>query len=584
MSVTTDFWTACDSAGGWDAVGTLLEIEYDHTLGPLRAADLRFLSIYPQEQELVFPPLTFLKVDPDSATQRGNKQVIKCSLVANASPVWIDTVVDDFTSCPKAMEVRPRSHEATGSSTGRDAFYRFAVKRRPEFINPLRATVLRHPVKIVQGRLLVGDDKPGRDLRNERYEREDLEQLRGSQEFVDGKFEPDLALQYAIQDMRDRHEAAVILVSDKNNKDGVAERERLRQSEVLRVDALGSVFQSLDAMERVIKDVTWEKPMFMVIGSESSGKSSLLERIAMIPIFPRGEGIVTRMPIRVQLRRATSVEATTPHVSVINWRTGQPHPNPKLANRIVQVRDGDETIRKVMKQVLDHMDHTDGIDMEHMLVVNISRPSVPSMDLVDLPGLVSTPPKMKEATSKLINRFVDMYKANSVFLLVLKADERTSNSVAYQVCWKQDVLNKTIGVITFCDKVNDQNVNDSSKLVNLLLGERGERVPKPHGWIATSNKQVVASSSRRCDELQRLEEQAKNEVSESVLGGMMKRVAETVGRSDLVEKLSEKIGCAPAVPARNPNYFFTLVWPPHKPLSPSPPSCLCLAPGTQATG
>ena len=34
----------------------------------------------------------------------------------------------------------------------------------------------------------------------------------------------------------------------------------------------------------------------------SSGKSTLLERMTMLPIFPRGEGTCTRLPVHIELR------------------------------------------------------------------------------------------------------------------------------------------------------------------------------------------------------------------------------------------------------------------------------------------
>jgi hypothetical protein len=40
----------------------------------------------------------------------------------------------------------------------------------------------------------------------------------------------------------------------------------------------------------------------VVIGCESSGKSSVLERLASLRFFPRGEDIATRMPIRLKLK------------------------------------------------------------------------------------------------------------------------------------------------------------------------------------------------------------------------------------------------------------------------------------------
>lgn len=43
-------------------------------------------------------------------------------------------------------------------------------------------------------------------------------------------------------------------------------------------------------------------PTIVVIGSQSVGKSSLLEAICRVAIFPRGDGIVTRTPVRLNLR------------------------------------------------------------------------------------------------------------------------------------------------------------------------------------------------------------------------------------------------------------------------------------------
>jgi dynamin 1-like protein len=42
-------------------------------------------------------------------------------------------------------------------------------------------------------------------------------------------------------------------------------------------------------------------PQIVVIGSQSTGKSSLLESIIGKEFLPRGKGIVTRRPIEIQL-------------------------------------------------------------------------------------------------------------------------------------------------------------------------------------------------------------------------------------------------------------------------------------------
>eukprot|EP00976_Prorocentrum_cordatum_P086885 1186681-Prorocentrum_minimum.AAC.1 len=43
-------------------------------------------------------------------------------------------------------------------------------------------------------------------------------------------------------------------------------------------------------------------PDIVVIGVESSGKSSLMERLAIRAVFPRGENVTTRMPVRMKMR------------------------------------------------------------------------------------------------------------------------------------------------------------------------------------------------------------------------------------------------------------------------------------------
>lgn len=46
-----------------------------------------------------------------------------------------------------------------------------------------------------------------------------------------------------------------------------------------------------------------ELPQIIVVGSQSTGKSSILESIVGKDFLPRGSGIVTRCPLVLQLKR-----------------------------------------------------------------------------------------------------------------------------------------------------------------------------------------------------------------------------------------------------------------------------------------
>ena len=52
--------------------------------------------------------------------------------------------------------------------------------------------------------------------------------------------------------------------------------------------------QKLSEALASLSEVGLSFPEIAVVGQESTGKSSVLERITMLPLFPRGEDIVTR--------------------------------------------------------------------------------------------------------------------------------------------------------------------------------------------------------------------------------------------------------------------------------------------------
>ena len=57
-------------------------------------------------------------------------------------------------------------------------------------------------------------------------------------------------------------------------------------------------------------------PRIVVIGDESAGKSSTLERIAMADVLPRNTGICTRQPIVLKLRHDPDVDHRSPKLKL----------------------------------------------------------------------------------------------------------------------------------------------------------------------------------------------------------------------------------------------------------------------------
>jgi hypothetical protein len=72
---------------------------------------------------------------------------------------------------------------------------------------------------------------------------------------------------------------------------------------------LSHVLSIIDPLRSVMADTMAgrEPPTIIVLGAESSGKSTILERMIMLPIFPRQQGLCTRIAIKVHLRRVVDV-------------------------------------------------------------------------------------------------------------------------------------------------------------------------------------------------------------------------------------------------------------------------------------
>merc|ERR1712185_448754 len=99
-----------------------------------------------------------------------------------------------------------------------------------------------------------------------------------------------------------------------------------------------------------------------------------------MPILPRGEGIVTRLPILLKLRHTK--EAELPVLIVRDAATGL-----EEVRRTVSLAGGQVDVRREMERVLQAEHSTlDSISTTRTIEVHVRSPAVPSIDLVDLPG------------------------------------------------------------------------------------------------------------------------------------------------------------------------------------------------------
>ncbi|OAQ98310.1 hypothetical protein LLEC1_03234 [Akanthomyces lecanii] len=230
-------------------------------------------------------------------------------------------------------------------------------------------------------------------------------------------------------------------------------------------------------------------PQIAVVGSQSSGKSSVLENIVGRDFLPRGSGIVTRRPLVLQLINRTAQSNGTKDgdfdggndkaANADEWGEFLHVPGQKFFD-FSKIRDeiAQETETKVGKN--------GGISAVP-INLRIYSPNVLTLTLVDLPGLTKVPvgdqPRdIERQIREMVLKYIG--KSNAIILAVTSANIDLANSDGLKLAREVDPEGqRTIGVLTKVDLMDDgTDVIDilSNRVIPLRLGyvpvvNRGQR-------------------------------------------------------------------------------------------------------------
>ncbi|KAH8820541.1 Dynamin central region-domain-containing protein [Xylogone sp. PMI_703] len=218
-------------------------------------------------------------------------------------------------------------------------------------------------------------------------------------------------------------------------------------------DLLGIVNKLQDLVFNTIGNDSLDLPQIVVVGSQSSGKSSVLENIVGRDFLPRGAGIVTRRPLILQLINVPSdEEPEEPHSrqsygNAYEWAEFHHIPN----RRFTEFQD---VKREIENETARIAGTNKGINRQP-INLKIYSPHVLNLTLVDLPGLTKVPigdqpSDIEKQTRNLISEYIA--KPNSIILAVSPANVDLVNSEALKLARHVDPLGRrTIGVLTKLD-------------------------------------------------------------------------------------------------------------------------------------
>ncbi|KAM3609446.1 uncharacterized protein V6R79_015024 [Siganus canaliculatus] len=255
------------------------------------------------------------------------------------------------------------------------------------------------------------------------------------------------------------------------------------------MEALIPVINKLqDVFNTVGADVI-QLPQIVVVGTQSSGKSSVLESLVGKDILPRGTGIVTRRPLILQLvhidpedRRKTNEENG---IDGEEWG--------KFLHTKNKIYTDFEEIRQEIEAETERLSGNNKGISDEPIHLKIFSPHVVNLTLVDLPGITKVPvgdqPKDIEIQIReLIFKYIS--NPNSIILAVTAANTDMATSEALKVAREVDVDGRrTLAVVTKLDLMDA-----GTDAMDVLMGRV---IPVKLGIIGVVNRSQLDINQKK---------------------------------------------------------------------------------------
>ncbi|KAI4087458.1 MAG: hypothetical protein LQ344_006794 [Seirophora lacunosa] len=228
-------------------------------------------------------------------------------------------------------------------------------------------------------------------------------------------------------------------------------------------------------------------PSIVVIGSQSSGKSSVLEAIVGHEFLPKGSNMITRRPIELTL--VNTPDATAEYGEF-----------PALG--LGKITDFSH-IQKTLTDLNLAVPAAECVS-DDPIQLSIYSPNVPDLSLIDLPGYIQVsgldqPAELKQRIADLCDTYI---QPPNVILAISAADVDLANSTALRASRRVDPRGeRTIGVVTKMDLVEASRGASilGDRKYPLRLGYVGvvSRVPQPSGGLFSRGSGNITNAITR---------------------------------------------------------------------------------------
>ncbi|KAL1386368.1 dynamin GTPase [Phyllosticta capitalensis] len=233
-------------------------------------------------------------------------------------------------------------------------------------------------------------------------------------------------------------------------------------------------------------------PQIVVVGDQSSGKSSVLESLTDLP-FPKDSGLCTRFATQITFRR-NATEGISIEIIPGKDANGDHARKLRAWSKKGLPTLGQATFATVMHEVHEVMglaSTTDGesasssIFTNDVLSIHVSGPTQDHLSVIDVPGIFKNPqPPVTESDMRLVENMVMGYMKNprSVLLTVIPANVDIATQSILQSAKSVDPDGqRTLGVLTKPDLV------DKGAEFSVIALIEGHKQSLKLGWYILKN-------------------------------------------------------------------------------------------------
>ncbi|KAH6612290.1 P-loop containing nucleoside triphosphate hydrolase protein [Chaetomium sp. MPI-SDFR-AT-0129] len=248
-------------------------------------------------------------------------------------------------------------------------------------------------------------------------------------------------------------------------------------------------------------------PQLVVVGDQSSGKSSVLESLTGFH-FPRAPGLCTRYVTQITCRRVDQESAS---ISIIPSVGAEAAQKEKLRGFHAETKNiAGEDFAKIFRDASAAMGiRGEGEEgkgkgdtfSDHVLKIEISGPTQTPLTVIDVPGIFrrSTPGVTTDADMALVRGMIEraIKDERTIILAVVPCNVDIATQEILKLATDADPHGqRTMGVLTKPDLATEKA--NQQVLINLVLGKTGDNSLKL-GYCIVKNRGADDSSSSLTD-------------------------------------------------------------------------------------